>query len=138
LANANTWLNLIGEPKELYLIFVFLSKFVICIFHVNSWKSILVVLPAVRNPNNHNRGGGRGGRWQNDRGGAGLLPRPGPFPQRQNFGYGPKFTNGRHDERFVSELKLSKSEETLSRKVIALQEVGKHSCFSSCNFFKHF
>ncbi|KAL3497638.1 hypothetical protein ACH5RR_040370 [Cinchona calisaya] len=87
------------------------------------------VLPAIRNTNNHNRGGFGRGRWQNNRG-PGLLPRPGPYPQRPNFGHGQKFFNAPRDERFVSELKFSKSEETLARKCIAFQEPCELACYS--------
>ncbi|PKA60752.1 Decapping nuclease Dom3z like, chloroplastic [Apostasia shenzhenica] len=80
------------------------------------------VLPSLRNTNSHMRGG---------RGRGGLLPRPG-YPPRQNYGFGHKFShaNGRNDERFVSELRFTRSEETLARKSIQFQEPCELACFS--------
>lgn len=85
----------------------------------------MTVLPAGWGNDNHGgRGMGRGDRWPNGRGGAGLLPRPGPYPGRGGRGgFGGRYQSYQRDERFVSELKLSKSKETLARKHTNFQEV---------------
>lgn len=128
--------------------------FIVCEFPISALLFIIIfplcilsqyyylwftVLPAIRNTNNHTRGGygrgGRGGRFPNDRG-AGILPNPsGPYPQRGGYGYNPRFSNVRNDERFVSELKFSKSEETLARKCIAFQEVNFYLQYQFYLFF---
>ncbi|VFR02190.1 unnamed protein product [Cuscuta campestris] len=86
------------------------------------------VLPPVRNTNNQPRGGIGRGRWQNGRG-NGILPSPN-YPPRPNYGYGSKFPNAPRDERFVSELKFAKSEETLARKSTKIQQPCELACYS--------
>nr|GEU41107.1 hypothetical protein [Tanacetum cinerariifolium] len=118
--------DLFGSDNEEYLATQIASPFPV---------PVLPPQAPPRNTNNNNQGrgnqGGRG-RWPNNSnpGGPGLLPRP-PFPQRQNnnYGYG-RYNAPRNDERFVSELKFSKSEETLSRKVISFQEPSELGCYS--------
>jgi len=95
----------------------------------------MTVLPAGWSNDNHGGRGGMGrGRWSNGRGGPGLLPRPGPYPGRggNRGGFGGRYQNYQRDERFVSELKLSKSKETLARKQTNFQEVIyiKECCFN--------
>uniref|UniRef100_A0A803L5Q2 Decapping nuclease n=1 Tax=Chenopodium quinoa TaxID=63459 RepID=A0A803L5Q2_CHEQI len=61
--------------------------------------------------------------------GAGILPRPG-YPPRQNYGFNPRFPPAIRDERFVSELLFTSSEETLSRKPVQFQEPSEFACYS--------
>ncbi|CAF2023262.1 unnamed protein product [Brassica napus] len=92
----------------------------------------MTVLPAGwSNDNNHGGRGGMGrGRWSsNGRGGPGLLPRPGPYPGGRG-GRGGRYQSYQRDERFVSELKLSKSKETLSRKSTVFQEPCELTSYS--------
>lgn len=85
---------------------------------------LIPVLPPIQSTNNHTRGNFGRNR------GSGLLPRP-AYGQRQNFGYGGRFNaNARNPENFVSEMRLTKSEETLSRKAIAFQEPCEIACYS--------
>ncbi|ERN01052.1 decapping nuclease DXO homolog, chloroplastic [Amborella trichopoda] len=91
-------------------------------------------LPVIRISNNQNRMNSGRGRWQPSfsNGGRGILPR-GPYHHRQPFGAshpGHRFANGRPDERLVSEMMLSMSEETLSRKNVKIQEPCELACYS--------
>ncbi|CAA0841857.1 Decapping nuclease DXO homolog- chloroplastic [Striga hermonthica] len=80
-----------------------------------------ILLP-VRNMNSHTQGGfGRGRRKSYGRG------------QRQSYGYGRQMLYNaprRDHQRFVSEFKFSKYEETLARKSIHFQEPSELACFS--------
>ncbi|XP_031501581.1 NAD-capped RNA hydrolase DXO1 [Nymphaea colorata] len=90
--------------------------------------------PVIRQTKGQNRGGFGRGHRQSGHASDGVLPSPVPWPghiqQRHNRGGFGFIANGRSDERFISDLKLPKSEETLSRKCVAFQEPCELACYS--------
>lgn len=70
---------------------------------------------------NHIRGGYRRDRWQNNQQASTLSNPAAPYWQRHYNN--PRYSSAGNDERLVSELRLSNSQEALARKYIAFEEV---------------
>ncbi|KAF6135390.1 hypothetical protein GIB67_027264 [Kingdonia uniflora] len=90
----------------------------------------MAALPPIRNMNNQTRGSFVRGRGQSNGRGGGILGSYNQRTNQQNHNFSSRYPNARQDERFVAELKLSKSEETLSRKSIAFQEPCEIASYS--------